>query len=236
MLRTLLTLTLLLPIVVVRADEAAPAKAVELTDKWTTLVLIKRSVPAAQEIPKEILVDSPQEFAFEGPHPDHPHLLGHFRTDGRYMLKAGALQREFGNSALLRLPHADQFDLEGIVQLGKEGGCLFLFGWDEESRSGYCVYHTHLRVSGHHWHLCEIKDGKAVPDSDQFLLQRQVEGQGALRIRIAENKLTLQVANAYILKEHELPNYRAGRVLLGTYSPRYGAKDIGVKSLRMKAN
>jgi hypothetical protein len=46
----------------------------------------------------------------------------------------------------------------------------------------------------------------------------------------------MQAAGAYLFKDVELPNYQEGHVAIGTFSPQYGAQNIGIESLRMKLN
>lgn len=235
----LLIVLLFLPVAISLADEPEKAKKkdVKLTKRWTPLFLVQGDQHPAQPIPAEFLVENVEKgYSFTGPVPGDQHRLGNYKVDGSFILKEGYLRRELGNSALLRLPEADQFDLEGLMHATGAGGWLILLGWNEEKKSGYCIYNTTLRVSGSKWFICEIKDGKAVPDSDKFLLDRQADGVGALRMRVLKNQLSLQVADDFILLDHALPNYNPGRVMMGTYSPGYGAKNINFKSLRMKAN
>lgn len=160
--------------------------------------------------------------------------MGQFRIDGEFIIRNGYLQREFGNSALLHLPQAENFDLEGVIQLDGPGGWLMLLGWDIDSKSGYAVYNTQSKVSWSRWYVVEIKDGKAVTNSEKMLVDKRVDGEGALRMSVENKNFFLQVAGAYVLRDQELPNYKEGHVAIGTFSPNYGPRNFGVKSLRMK--
>lgn len=218
-----------------------PAKtgpdAVELHPrKWTTLVRIPNANHPTREIPDEAPVRNIETgYSFSGIGADKNHL-GEFRVDGRYLLKEGYLRREFGNHALLQLPPADGFELEGIVHLANEGGWLMLLGWNLDTRSGYVLFNTQLKTSGSHWMILRIDEGIAIPDSQQNIIQREVNGEGALKVRVEERKLSLMVANAMICKDYDLPHYQPGIVAIGTFANQYGPQDISIKSLRMRSH
>jgi hypothetical protein len=209
-------------------------KAIELTRKWTTLFLLSPRDTAERDIPEGFPVSTVDELELVGPHPGHPHMLGEFKVDGRYRFRDGLLRREGGNSALLRLPAAASFDVEGQAQVGSLGGCLLLLGWDESHNSGYCIYHTQMKVSGSLWYLCEFKDGKVVEGSDREMVRKEVSGYGALKLTMDGKKLTFMLGGESILRNQELPNYEPGGVYIGTFGPRYGPKDISLRSLRMR--
>jgi len=210
---------------------------IELSDrKWTTLLLLRGSNPQAEPIPVKVPLKSVSALEFEGPQLGHPHLLGSFKADGKFVIQNGMLQRQLGNSALVQLPSADSFELEGKIALKGEGGWLILFGWNEEDRSGYCLYHTQLRLQGAPWRLCEIKEGKAVEGSERELVKEQsINGVGSLLMSVDEKSFTLKILNHTIIDDYTLKNYQPGAIMIGTYNPRYGAKQLGIYSLRMKA-
>ncbi|MBD3674325.1 MAG: hypothetical protein HUJ26_12440 [Planctomycetaceae bacterium] len=201
--------------------------------KWTNLVYFPRVQQGEAPIPEEFPVwNYPKEYTFTGTKIDQ-HRLGNYKVDGEFIVRDGYLVREFGNSALLHLPPAEDFDLEGIIALKDKGGFLILVGWDIKSRSGYAIYQTQL-VQGGPWFLIEFKDGQPVTKEDKQLVNRDVSGEGAFRLRVDDKKLSLQVAGAYLVRDVPLPNYQEGHVAIGTYSPAYGPRTIGIKSLRMR--
>ncbi|MBD3675710.1 MAG: hypothetical protein HUJ26_19535 [Planctomycetaceae bacterium] len=206
------------------------------TRRWTNLILFRGNPQGDSTIPDKFPVwNYPKGYEFSGSRHDQ-HRLGRFRLDGEFIIRNGTLVRVFGGNALLHLPPAENFDMEGIVGMSGTGGWLALLGWDIQSKSGYVLYNTRLRVSGSKWFLIEIKDGKAVPNSERFLVDRTANGQGALRLRVENKKVSLQAAGTYICKDEEMPNYQEGHVALGTYSPFYGPQNFVIKSLRMKLN
>lgn len=201
--------------------------------KWTNLVYFPKVQQGEAPIPEEFPVwNYPKGYTFTGTKFDQ-HRLGNYKLDGEFIVKDGYLVREFGNSALLHLPPAEDFDIEGIIGLKDKGGFLILVGWDIKSRSGYAVYQTQL-VQGGPWFLIELKDGQPVTKEDKMLVNRDVSGEGAFRLRVDEKKLSLQVAGAYLVRDVPLPNYQEGHVAIGTYSPAYGPRTVGIKALRMK--
>lgn len=223
--------------VAVTADEPPAgddAKPVELSRKWTTLFLLSPRETGERDIPDGFAVTTVDELELAGPHPGHPHLLGEYKVDGRYRFRDGFLRREGGNAALLRLPAAGSFDLEGQTQVGGLGGCLLLVGWDESHNTGYCIYTTQTKVSGAPWHICEFEEGKVVEGSDREVVRKEVSGYGALKLTLDGKKLSFMLGGETILRNVELPNYEPGGVFLGTFGPRYGPKDISFRSLRMR--
>jgi hypothetical protein len=202
--------------------------------KWTNLVVLKGNQRGEAPLPKDFPVWNYEKgYTFAGSALD-PHRLGKFRLDGEFTIQNGYLRRELGNSALLRLPAAENFDLEGIVHLDGFGGWMILLGWDFEQKSGYIVYNTKMRLSGSLWFLIEIEEGQAILRTEQLLVDRDAKGEGALRVRVEDQKFSLQAAGNVLVREEPLPNYKAGHVAIGTFSPQYGAQNIGIKSLRMK--
>jgi hypothetical protein len=202
--------------------------------KWTTLVLLNPNLKGTSPIPDDFPIwNFEKDYAFKG-FKINANRLGDYQVDGEFIIRDGYLRREFGNSALLRLPAAEDFELEGIVHLEGVGGWLMLLGWHLESRSGYVIYNTKLRVSGSTWYVVEIEGGIPVPDSERELVVRDAEGVGALRVLIDEKKVSMQAAGEYLFREEPLPNYQPGHVAIGTYSTQYGPQNIGIKSLRMR--
>lgn len=219
-----------------KADEDKKRTDVKLTKRWFNLVVLDNKANGEGPIPEKMPVwNYPKGYSFTGPKPDK-HRLGDFSIDGEFIVRDGSLRREFGNTALLHLPPAENFDLEGIVSLEGAGGWLMLVGWDIESKSGYVIYDTKLKVSGSHWYVVEILGGQAVPNSERKLASRDAAGEGPLRVRVKDKKISMQAAGAYLFKDEPMPNYTEGHVAIGTFSPQYGAQNIGIKSLRMKLN
>jgi len=207
---------------------------VELTPRWKTLLLLRSPRHKSQPIPADMPMRAMINMTFEGPHPDHPHLLGKYDANGRFILHQGYLQQESGKAALVQLPKADSFDLEGIVNLKGEGSWLILLGWNTETNSGYCLYQPQLRVSGGPFHICRIENGKTVPNSDRELANVDLNGEGALRIQVLEKDLSLQVLDKLIVRDYTLKDYQPGHILIGTYNSRYGPKKLGIRSLRIR--
>ncbi|HUG20350.1 MAG TPA: hypothetical protein VMM56_15295, partial [Planctomycetaceae bacterium] len=202
--------------------------------KWTTLVLLNPNLKGASPIPDDFPIwNFEKGYSFRGSGVD-VNQLGDYLVDGEFIIRDGYLRREFGNSALLRLPAAEDFELEGVIQLEGPGGWLMLLGWDLESSSGYVIYNTKLRVSGSTWFVIEIAGGNPVPDSERELVKRDAEGVGALRVLIDKKKVSMQAADEYLFRDEALPNYNPGHVAIGTFSTQYGPQNIGIRSLRMR--
>lgn len=209
---------------------------IKLTKRWTNLVVFDGKATGEGPIPEKMPVwNFPKGYSFTCPKID-AHHPGDFNTDGEFIVRGGYLRREFGNTALLHLPPAQDFDLEGIVSLEGAGGWLMLVGWDIESKSGYMIYDTKLRVSGSFWYVVEIVGGQFDANSVRRLATKDASGEGPLRVRVKDKTISLQAAGAYVFRDEAIPNYSEGHVAIGTFSPQYGAQNIGIKSLRMKLN
>lgn len=201
--------------------------------RWTALLLLPNG-QGEVPIPDDFNVwNYPKGYSFSSR--GGLHHLADYRVDGEFIIRNGYLRREFGNSALLHLPKADDFELEGLVDIpAGVGGWLILLGWDVEKKSGYVIYCTGLRTFPDQWFVTEIKDGKPVANTFRRLVKRNAEGQGALRVFVENGKVSMQAAGDYLFRDEEMPNYKEGHVAIGTFSPRYGPKNIGIKSLRMR--
>lgn len=201
--------------------------------KWTNLVYFPTAQQGEAPIPQEFPVwNYPKDYIFSGTRFDQ-HRLGDFKLDGEFIVRDGYLVREFGTNALLHLPPAEDFDIEGLIGVKDKGGWMILVGWDIKSRSGYVIYNTQL-VQGGHWFLIELKDGKPVAKDDTKLVTRDVSGEGAFRLRVDKKKVSLQAAGVYLFRDVPLPNYQEGHVAIGTFNPQYGPRTLGIKALRMK--
>jgi len=208
---------------------------VELSEKrWTTLALLRSRRPNAQPIPAKMPLKSVSELEFVGSMSGNPHLLNEYRVDGAFVIQNGFLVPQREKSALLQLPTADSFELEGIIGLQGEGGWLMLFGWDVEQSTGYCLYHSQLRSPDGPWRLCRIEDGKAVEGSEVLLHKENVNGTGPLEMRVDDGVCQLKILETKIMQDCKLSDYSPGAILIGTFKPRYGPKKIGIRSLRMK--
>ncbi|MBD3676364.1 MAG: hypothetical protein HUJ26_22875 [Planctomycetaceae bacterium] len=193
----------------VRAEDNEPNRPeVKLSNRsWTVLLLVPDG-----EMMEAIPDDAPiwnfeRRYKFSGTAKGQ-HRLGKFSIDGEFVLKNGWLFRAFGDSALLGLPKAEDFELEGRAFIGGEaGGWLMLVGWDMESKSGYAIYATRLKTIDCQWYIVEIKDGKAVAGTEKMMVKRNAEGDGALRVMVDNKKLSLQASGVYLIRDVPMPNY-----------------------------
>jgi hypothetical protein len=160
------------------------------------------------------------------------HLPGELRIDGTWAFENGGLRPKDGNVTAVSLGAADDFHLEGQMDLGREGGMFWLLGWD--GTSGYLIREPGLRTSAD-WRIMEISDGKVVPGTDFALSGTRVTGTHAFSVRIDDGKLNFQLGPAKTEKSVKLQNYREGSIILGTYPSGYGPRPLRVLSARLKA-
>jgi hypothetical protein len=216
-------------------DEAKPdAKpSVTLTQKWKVLVSPAKATPGTRPLPAKSPLQNLDDFAFTGPEPGHPFVIGDFVDDGEFGIVDGGVQKISGQNAVLQLPAADQFELEGIIEQVEFGGWFLMLGWDQDR--GYLVSHVTMKESGSPWFLTELRGGAAVPDGHQEILHHEWNRSQPLKVLVDKNELTLQVGSKKILNRQPHENYSPGRVLIGVYDTRYGPKKLRIHSLRMRA-
>lgn len=233
--KSILAVCLSLVACIVHAGDVSDVK---LSRRWQPLFVVMNSTPV-QDLPEEYLVSSSiGGVKFEGPHSD-VNLLGKFETNGVFVLGSGVVHRQVGNNALLQLPSAETFDLEGLVDVGDLGGMLILVGWNNQTNSGHAIYSVGMKSSGDPWRICRIENGKAVTGSDRLILKKKIRGEGAFRLKVEEKGgkylLSLAHGDQVILMNLSLDKYKAGSVLIGSYAAGYGGKNLKFRSLRMRS-
>lgn len=229
---------LLLPALLAAGKQAQEESDSEttLSRRWTTLILVRDQSATPRDLPADAPLQPVAALQLKGPHPQHPFLLGDYNVDGNWEIRSGGLRRTFGPNALLRLPEAEDFELEGYVESTRLGGWMILLGWTDDN-SGYLLYNVTMKTqqSGSPWHLCQVQQGQAVVDTDREVARQDWEGLQPLGISVHDGKVSLTIGRHRILRELPLDGYSRGRVLLGTYDTRYGPKELCVRSLRMRA-
>src|SRR5690349_10332836 len=109
-----------------------PAVQPKLDTDWHVLVAgTRRTRPGLRALPKDAPITPLTEFELTGPKPGDPFQLGNFATDGKWGILDGGVTPIEGRNAALKLGRAENFELEGNLELGEEGGWFLLVGWDE---------------------------------------------------------------------------------------------------------
>lgn len=214
---------------------AAGADPAPLSGRWTNLFRPTRVTPQPLPLPPAGTIQPLAELQFTGPRPAHPFVLGNFAADGRFGLVGGGIERVEGRNAAIRLcPLADQFELEGRIAMKDYGGWFLLVGWDEELGNGYAVHNCTMKESGSPWFITEMRGRTAVDETTQELKQHEWRLMQEAKVRIQDNKLSVQLGAAKVLDQELLPNYRPGAVIFGVYDTRYGPRPVRVESLRIR--
>ncbi|MEX0585428.1 MAG: hypothetical protein WD176_02200, partial [Pirellulales bacterium] len=104
-----------------------------------------------------------RQLELTGPAPGHPFILGHYSDDGKWGFVDGSVVRVDGRNAALKLGRAEHFELEGVVEMGDEGGWFLLVGWDEGR--GYSIINIGFRESPSPWFITEYRGGAAIADA-----------------------------------------------------------------------
>jgi hypothetical protein len=232
-----IVLTMLAGSLLLGADKpnAKPAekdKAFTLTNKWAVLVNPTARIRGRRPLPENGPIQSLQELKFTGPKPKHPFVLGEFAADGEFGLVDGALQLTSGGNAVVQLPEADEFELEGIMDHTEYGGWFMAVGWD--TGRGYVISNVTMKDSGSPWYVSELRGSSTVPDGTEELEHFEWLKTQPFRLSVSKKELTLEVGERTVADHVAMPHYEKGRVLLGVYNTRYGPKKLRVQSLRMR--
>jgi hypothetical protein len=86
----------------------------------------KRNLPG--KYPMKIIND----VHLEGVNKNDPFLFNEFLSSGLWGVNKGRLAVTAGSDTMLRLSHAEDFELEGIMNAGGLGGWYILFGWNKD--------------------------------------------------------------------------------------------------------
>ncbi len=226
-----------LPLRNIEAQGAKPTthESQRLTKNWKVLFRGRPRHRGTAALPNDSPLKTLQPFEFQGPRPGDPFLLGKFAADGQWGVHNGELARIDGKNAAVQLVEADDFDLQAVVRADGLGGWFCLIGWDDQSGEGYAVYNVTLKVSGSPWLVVHFRDRRGDEETHREFARLDWKGYQPLVLRVANKSLSLQVGRQVLAKNLALPDYRQGRVILGTYDTRYGPKAVRIRSLRMRA-
>lgn len=215
------------------AEDDLP-KAYELTQKWT---IFQKPMPrrgGSRPLPKSFKGEVLKDLKLRGVHVGHPFLFGKYKTTGSWGLKDGRLQA-VGQNTAVALAHAENVELEGIVDASGLGGWFMLLGWSQKYGNGYMVYNVEMKSSGSLWVLCEYRGFTEIEGTEVELNRFTWRKPLPTRLSIEDKKLTLQAGEDRVIDGHVLENYKAGDIIVGTYDTKYGPKPIRFASLRMRS-
>jgi hypothetical protein len=200
--------------------------------KWETLFVAKPSKAGIKPLPENGPLQSLTMFNLtaEGADPFH---LGQFAVNGDFGLNNGVLQRTAGKNAIVRFAKdVGDFELEAMIQADGPGGWFWLLG--HRDGHAYAVEHHSTNKSGHRWIISEFLRSTLDLDSEVEINRLEWKGTLPLRMSVRDKKLNLQVGDARLARDHALPNYSPGDLLLGTHDTQYGARDVRVFNLRLR--
>ena len=210
-----------------------PAAAPRLDTDWHVLVApMRRARPGLRALPQNAPITPLSEFELTGAKPGDQFQLGNFATDGKWGIQDGAVTRIDGRNAALKLGRAENFELEGILELGEVGGWFLLIGWDEGH--GYSITNIGFRESPSPWFITEYRGATAIADTHQEVAKHAWRKEQTLKLTVKQNELNLAVGKTNVLKQQVLPNYAEGDIILGVYDTKYGPRPLRIKSLRIR--
>lgn len=213
-------------------DQAPEDAAEKLDTKWHVLVRPARRARGRRDLPKNGPLANMPELELTGPEPGHPFVLGNYADDGRWGYVNGGVELVEGRNAALKLGRAENFDLEGIIEMGREGGWFLLVGWDQGR--GYSIINIGFRESPSPWFITEYRGAAAISDAHQQVAKHAWRKDQILKLSVKDRELNLKVGKVAVLKKQTLPNYTVGDIILGVYDTRYGPRPVRIKSLRIR--
>lgn len=216
----------------VRGEQEDFAGAIA-TEKVQILCTPRRGGPIQAPLPKKSKLVSLEELSFVGPKPSHPFVLGTFDVDGRWGIERGLIARVAGTNAALQIGWADEFELEGVMEMTGLGGWFLLIGWNEGG--GYGIHNVVMKDSGSPWFVSQFRGNRAIEDGTVELEKFLWNGEQPFRLTVQSEKLNLQVGRHRVVNEFPVEGYGPGRIILGTYETRYGPRTVRIGTLKLRA-
>lgn len=213
--------------------EAGDGEQITVTTRWKVLFNAGRRARGTRPLPPNGAIQSLEDLQFIGPEPGHPFVLGEFAADGQWGVVDGGIVRINGENAALRLGRAENFELDGTIEMGDEGGWFLLVGWNEGR--GYSIINIGFRESPSPWFITEYRGGAAVPETHTNVTHHSWRSEQPVNLTVKDQVLNLRVGKSMVLEEQQLAQYGVGDVILGVYNTRYGPRPVRIRALRMRA-
>lgn len=173
------------------------------------------------------------DYAIEGPYDDHPLFLSKFAADSHWDVKDRQLQVPDGSNAALKLGRAENFILEGMVDLTGPGGMFIVVG--ENDGHGYGLCNTTMQKSGSPWKLFEFRGNAAVDGTDEEIGKHEPFAPQPMQLRVVDHKVSLTIGKIAVFEDVPMENYHEGDVIIGVFDTRYGPRKVKIQSLRARA-
>ncbi len=200
--------------------------------RWKVLLTPPGNVRGVRPLPQNAPLKPLPELKFTGPGAGHPFVLGDFAADGRWGLGTGGVRLVEGRNAALSLGRAEDFELEGTLEMGGEGGWFLLVGWDQGR--GYSIINIGFRESPSPWFITEYRGNRALETAHQEVGQFEWRRSQPFKLRVQDQELNLQVGRVNVLEGQRLEHYSVGEVVLGVYDTRYGPRPLLIRALRIR--
>ena len=160
--------------------------------------------------------------------------MDQFAVDGSWGLVDGFVQPLNVKNAALRIGWADQFELEGTMEMVQYGGWFLIVGWDQGR--GYLINNINLKKSGSPWFVGEIRGAKTLEERTIELPSKfEWKGRQGFKLSVVTRKLSLSVGGENVIEQLPLEDYSAGEIILGVYDAEYGPRPLRLQSLRLRA-
>jgi hypothetical protein len=216
-------------------ETSKPSGEVLTSTDWKVLHLAARPVARPLPLPEDSPLQVLDTLQFIGPAPGHPFDLGEYSADADWQLLNGYLVPTGGKNAALQLGFADQFEMEGILDVGGVGGWFLLLGWDQGR--GFALSNVTMRTaeSGSPWFLTAFRGNAAIEGTHEEFPKFEWKGEQPCKVVVKDQTLTMIIGRKVLFDALPLEGYAPGAVILGTYDTRYGPKKLRIKSLRIRA-
>jgi hypothetical protein len=216
------------------ADEVAPVPPkVTVGRDWTWLFRANPRNRGVRPLSANLPLKPLDDLELTGPEPGHKYVLGQFAADGKWGTVNGPIQLVEGHNAALKIGTVENFELEGVIELGEVGGWFILLGW--QGGRGYSLINIGFRESPSPWFITEYRAGVAIREAHQEVAQFEWRRDQLLYLTVHNQELNLRVGKIKVLEQQMLPKYETGDVIFGVYDTNYGPRPIRISSIRMRA-
>lgn len=173
------------------------------------------------------------EYKIDGPYEDSTLFLSKFVVDSSWDVKDRMLQVPNGTNAALKLGRAENFVLEGQIDLTGPGGMFIVLG--ENQGHGYGLCSTTMLKSGSPWKLFEFRGNEAIEGTDEEVGKYEPLRPGPMQLRVEDHKVSLTIGKIMVFENVPMENYHEGDVTIGVFDTKYGPRKVKIQSLRARS-
>lgn len=213
--------------------KSMPVKIDFPANDWSVLHLMKKPNAKPRLLSKDSRLSVLHSLKLTGAGLGNSYLLGEFSSESSWYIDKGYLQPVEKTDSALRIGAVEDFELQGIWSAEGLGGWYILLGWN--NGHGYALENVTFVSSGSPWHIAEHRGGMGIKNSHVEVCRFDWKGNQPFRLTVKNKQLSMQIGNKKLINGHNLANYAAGDLIVGTYHGRFEPKPLKIRSLRIKS-